>query len=157
MKSTHMYMDGTDAMKIGNKRSSYPCHHMTPRMHTQHTACILSGNRRSMYYSEGRYINSSQGKLYLLQNIFTWRFMTLCGGCLCIRGERNERKFEYSFENRKGERTNSHSYSNCEVYVVHVHDCAVPNPYILRCSSTGILRLPDAQCISSACTLGTVP
>ena len=33
------------------------------------------------------------------------------------------------------ERTNNFSYScsNCKVYVVHVHDCAVPSPYILRC------------------------
>ena len=50
------------------------------------------------------------------------------------RGETNERKFEYSFENRKGGRTNSHIVcSNCEVYVVYVHDCDVPSPYILRC------------------------
>ena len=26
-----------------------------------------------------------------------------------------------------------YSCSNCEVYVVHVHDCAVPSPYMLHC------------------------
>ena len=42
-----------------------------------------------------------------------------CNGCPFARGERNERKFEHSFENWKGEQTNSHdSCSNCEVYVV---------------------------------------
>ena len=47
-------------------------------------------------------------------------------------GEINEQKFEYSFEEER--RTNKLSYSclNCEVYVVHVHDCAVASPYNLQ-------------------------